>query len=141
MIDLNNIFSNFENTDKETDDFSLLIDFSEHPLFWIGGFNKIINNCIFFKQYTVKNWGITSPDLDIDEIAKVGEDLMFNRAWGYIKNIDVNNHFHMDCIKIKATELLIKSLEESIKHFESLEDYHKCALLTKIKNKVNEFLP
>jgi len=50
MINLNKIFDAFDksNVSKDTDDLSLLVDFSEHPLYWIGYFNKVINNYVFF---------------------------------------------------------------------------------------------
>jgi hypothetical protein len=49
MLDINNILNIFDSTDNSKDDeVSSLIDFSEHPLFWIGGYNKIVNNYTFF---------------------------------------------------------------------------------------------
>jgi hypothetical protein len=53
-MNINNIFNSFSSSDDEFDDTSLLIDFSDHPLFWIGGFNKLIGNHLFFKQHTIK---------------------------------------------------------------------------------------
>ena len=53
-MDLDRIFNLFNNENSSSDDeSSLLVDFSEHPLYWIGGFNKIISNHLFFKNYTV----------------------------------------------------------------------------------------
>lgn len=54
-MDINNIFNLFNNSqDDEFDDTSLLIDFSDHPLFWIGGFNKLIGNHIFSNNTQLK---------------------------------------------------------------------------------------
>ena len=65
MINLNKIFDAFDksNVSKDTDDLSLLVDFSEHPLYWIGYFNKVINNYVFFTQYMTKNIKKTSLDV------------------------------------------------------------------------------
>jgi hypothetical protein len=52
-MNLNKIFDLFDKEYNANDESSLLVDFSEHPLFWIGGFNKLISNHLFFKQYTV----------------------------------------------------------------------------------------
>ena len=42
-MNLDRIFNSFDNENYNSDDeSSLLVDFSEHPLYWIGGFNKII---------------------------------------------------------------------------------------------------
>ena len=90
MINLNKIFDAFDksNVSKDTDDLSLLVDFSEHPLYWIGYFNKVINNYVFFTQYMTKNIKKTSLDVDIENIKKLSEVIIYNKAWNYIKNIN-----------------------------------------------------
>lgn len=144
-MDLKHIFDLFnEDNNKDNqgyyDETSLLIDFSEHPLYWISGFNKLINNHLFFKQYTVKTFKNLSPDINIDELEKAGEELMYNKAWGYIKFIDINKPFHLEYIKAKASDEFITNLQAAINFFEHFEEYEKCALLKGIENKVNEFL-
>ena len=142
MIDFNNIFDMFDDSEEpnDNDDLSLLMDFSEHPLYWIGGFNKIIDNHIFFSQYTVKTFKNISPELEENDLEKAGEYIMYNKAWDYIKGIDVNNAFHVECIKLKANDRLIVALVAAIKFFEDLEEYEKCALLKAIEDKSKEFL-
>jgi hypothetical protein len=139
-MNLNKIFDLFDKEYSANDDTSLLVDFSEHPLFWISGFNKLINNHLFFKQYTVKTFKNISPDINIDELEKAGEELMFRKAWDYIKYVDVNKTFHVECLKLKADEQFIDNLKTSILFFEALEEYEKCALLKNIEGKVKEFL-
>jgi hypothetical protein len=118
----------------------LLVDFSEHPLFWISGFNKVISNHVFFKQYTVKTFQSISPDINIEELEKAGEDLMFRKAWNYIKNFDLDKPFHVECLKLKADDIMVHNLQIAIQFFELLEEYEKCALLKNIEDKVKEFL-
>jgi len=65
---------------------------------------------------------------------------MYNKAWNYIKSIKINNTFHIECLKLKADERLLLALEASIKHFESFEEYEKCALLKGVEDKVKDFL-
>lgn len=137
-MDLNRIFGLF-NT-NEDDDTSLLIDFSEHPLFWVSGFNKVIDNHLYFKEYTLKTFSTLSSDINIEELEKAGEELMFRKAWNYIKSIDLNNNLHLDSIKVKANENFIKNLQISISFFEQFEEYEKCALLKGIEIKVKDFL-
>jgi len=141
-MDFNKIFDVFDQNDdqKETDDVSLLVDFSEHPLYWIGGFNKLIANHLFFKKYTAKMFKNMSPDSDIETLERAGEYLMFNRAWEYIKDLNVYNSFHIECLKTKSDDALYNSLEAAIRFFEDLEEYEKCALLKEIQDKVKEFL-
>lgn len=139
-MDLDKIFNLFSKEYDVNDDTSLLIDFSEHPLYWIGGFNKLINSHLFFTQYTVKTFKNISPDINIKELEAAGEELMFRKAWGYIKFIDLNKTFHVECLKNKASEDFIENLQVAILFFEGLEEYEKCALLKGIQDKIKEFL-
>lgn len=139
-MNLDSIFNLFSDDDFQQDETSLLVDFSEHPLFWIGGFNKLIRNHLFFKQYTIKTFKNISPDLEIDDVEKAGEHLMFEKAWGYIKDLNVENPFHIDCIKTKSSEEFLSNLKLTISFFEKLEEYEKCANMKKIEDKVKEFL-
>ena len=141
MIDFNKIFDTFDNSDtnKENDDVSLLIDFSTHPLYWIGYFNKVVSNYIYFTQYMAKNFKKIAPDIKLEDTEKLGEIILYNRAWDYIKNINLANPFHVECIKLKASNTLLESLESSIYFFEQLEEYEKCILLKGIQDKVKEF--
>ena len=55
MINLDKVFEEFNKNNKsENDETSLLIDFSDHPLFWISGFNKVMDNHLFFKRIFIK---------------------------------------------------------------------------------------
>ena len=70
----------------------------------------------------------------------VGTTLLFNRAWEYIKKLNLNNTFHVECLKIKSSDSLNNSLGVAIVFFEKMEEYEKCALLKGIQDKVKEFL-
>lgn len=140
-MDLNNIFSAFDQPeDQKIDEVNLLFDFSEHPLYWISGFNKVISNHLFFKKYTAKMFKNISPDSNLETLERAGEYLMFNKAWDYIKDFNVNNPFHIDCLKTKSDDSLLVSLENALQFFEDLEEYEKCMLLKDIQDKVKEFL-
>lgn len=137
-MNIENIFNLFNDDLPSDDETSLLIDFSEHPLYWIGGFNKIISNHLFFTKYTSKVFKNISPELDIDEVEKAGEYLMFDKAWGYIKNIKLDNPFHVECIGKKISPEFEGNLDVAMVFFEALEQYEKCALLKGIKDKIKE---
>jgi hypothetical protein len=137
-MNINNIFRAF-NDDFEDEETEMLIDFSEHPFYWIGGFNKIIGNHVFFSKYTSKVFKNISPELNIDDVEKAGEHLMFDKAWGYIKNINLDNPFHIECIGKKASVEFISNLNIAMAFYEPLEEYEKCALLKNIENKIKEF--
>ena len=137
-MNIDNIFNLFNEDLPNDDETSLLIDFSEHPLYWIGGFNKIISNHLFFTKYTAKVFKNISPELNIDDVEKAGEYLMFDKAWDYIKNIKLDNPFHIECINKKISPEFEGNLDVAIKFFEVLELYERCALLKGIKDKIKE---
>lgn len=144
-MDLKRIFDLFNEDHNNSnkgyyDEASLLVDFSEHPLYWISGFNKVIDNHIFFKNYTAKTFKNISPDINLEELEIAGEELMHSKAWDYIKNLDINKAFHLEYIKAKATKEFASNLQLCITFYERFEEYEKCALLKGIENKVNEFL-
>jgi hypothetical protein len=136
-MNINNIFRAF-NEDFEDEETEMLIDFSEHPFYWIGGFNKIIGNHEFFSKYTSKVFKNISPELNIDDVEKAGEHLMFDKAWDYIKNVKLDNPFHIECIGKKASVEFLSNLSIAMIFYEELEEYEKCALLKNIENKVKE---
>jgi len=137
-MDINKLFSSFED-DSLNDDTTLLVDFSEHPLYWISGFVKIINNHTFFTKLNKKNFSKIDSSIKIEEIEKISDSLLYDKAWNYIKNIKLDNILHLDSLKIKTDNKLISSLVETIIYFESIEEYEKCAFLKKIEDKVREF--
>ncbi len=63
---------------------------------------------------------------------------MFAKAWEFIKNIKLDNIFHVDCLKNKVSEEFIDNIIITIKFYESLEEYEKCAHLKNIENKLKE---
>jgi hypothetical protein len=141
-MNINSIFNLFsdQSDQLQDDETSLLVDFSEHPLYWIGGFNKVIANHSYFRQYTVKMFKNSTPSLDEDEVERAGNHLMFEKAWEYIKNIKLNNQFHIECLGKKASSEFCDNLGYAVQHFEQFEEYEKCALLKGIEIKVQEFL-
>jgi hypothetical protein len=81
-----------------------------------------------------------SPSLDEDDVERAGNHLMFEKAWEYIRDIKLNNQFHIECLGKKASYEFGKNLEYAVRHFEQFEEYEKCALLKGIEVKVKEFL-
>lgn len=142
-MNINNIFDLFDDNNpeqKSEDDISLLVDFSEHPFYWIGGFNKIIANHSYFQKYAIEVVKGTSLEKNEEEINITGDKLMFEKAWGYICNINLTNPFHVECLGKKSSFEFIKNLKLSIQHFEQYEEYEKCALLKGIESKIKYFL-
>lgn len=146
-MNLDHIFNSFNESydplsldNTSSYDVSLLVDFSEHPFYWIGGFNKVISNRLYFKQYALNMFKKSSEVLDDEKIEQIGNSLMFNKAWEYIRDINLNNQFHLECISKKSDDMFLRHTKQSILYFEKLEEYEKCSVLKKIESKIEESL-
>jgi hypothetical protein len=56
-----------------------------------------------------------------------------------IKNVKLDNPFHVECIGKKASVEFLSNLNIAMAFYEPLEEYEKCALLKNIENKIKEF--
>lgn len=139
-MNINNIFNLFnepeieesgnENADK------LYQLFKEHPLVKIGMFKKIISNYRNTGDEFLETFKKLDNSLDLKEAKKAGDFIINNRAWEYIKWIDINKKFYLETLISVATKELADNLDYSINYYESVEEYEKCAFLLGIKEKV-----
>ena len=144
-MDLNHIFKLFIDPPKEElpklseDTQRLVDDFKDHPLVKIGMFRKIIKNYLVLGNTLLNFFEKSNVDLEVDDIKKAGEYMIYSRAWEYIKGININNKFHLEHIRIVSNQDFIEVLDNTIQYFKSIESYEKCAHLYSIKEKVKEF--
>jgi hypothetical protein len=136
MIPKDNIFSLFQNEDT----IEVYENFMDNPYVKIGMFNKIIRNNTVFNIKFKKFLDSVDPNYDKDYIDSSSRFITFNRAFFYIKDIDVKNQQHIDALKCHDFEGLILNLDSSISFFEKGEEYEKCSHLFKIKKLVEESL-
>ena len=136
MIPKDNIFSLFQNEDT----IEVYENFMDNPYVKIGMFNKIIRNNTVFNIKFKKFLDSVDPNYDKDYIDSSSRFITFNRAFFYIKDIDVENQQHIDALKCHDFEGLILNLDSSISFFEKGEEYEKCNHLFKIKKLIEESL-
>jgi len=130
MIPKDNIFSLFQNEDT----IEVYENFMDNPYIKIGMFNKIIKNNTIFNIKFKKFLDSTDLNYDKDYIDSSSRFITFNRAFFYIKDIDIENLQHIDALKCYDFENLMLNVNTSISFFEEKEEYEKCAHLLKIKN-------
>lgn len=130
MIPKDNIFSLFQNEDT----IEVYENFMDNPYIKIGMFNKIIKNNTLFNIKFKKFLDSTDLNYDKDYIDSSSRFITFNRAFFYIKDIDIENLQHIDALKCYDFKDLILNVNTSISFFEEKEEYEKCAYLLKIKN-------
>jgi len=142
-MDINDLFKLFSEEDKESPkNDTPTLDFTEHPVYWVGMFTKIIKNHKGFDLYIKKIFNKLTPELEIeiDKMEELGDWVTFNRAWFYIEKINLKNDFHYEYLTSTATPDIIMALDVTIAHFERLEEYEKCAHLSDIKNELKDFI-
>jgi hypothetical protein len=136
MIPKDNIFSLFQNEDT----IEVYENFMDNPYVKIGMFNKIIKNNTIFNIKFKKFLDSVDPNYDKEYIDSSSKFITFNRAFFYIKDINVENQQHIDALRCHDFEGLILNLNSSISFFEEREEYEKCNHLFKIKKLIEESL-
>lgn len=143
-MDFDKIFSLFgkndpdrnypEPSEEEVEGMVGFEEFRTTPTYQLKMFQKIIVNHLTFQKKLVKMFRESDPELgDFGDLEEAGEHMAFFRGWSYIQSVDLDKEIWQDSIKIQLIEPFGEALEMSIKFFESIEEYEKCAFLTKIQ--------
>tara|TARA_B100000768_G_scaffold84381_1_gene79764 strand:+ start:4869 stop:5285 length:417 start_codon:yes stop_codon:yes gene_type:complete len=138
-MNLSKIFELFnENERIEDEDKNPYVDFKSSPLYWVGMYKKLVLNNSNFNKKIVKFFKDSDEDLDVDEMSEAGEFITYQRAWDYIKSINLKDEYHIKVLKKSSDEYLDMTLKLGIMYFEKREMYENCALLKKILDKIEE---
>ena len=140
MIDKDKIFKLFVDGkeisgDKTKDEIK---DFMNGPYAKIGMFVKLIQNHEVFHKKLEKFLKKEQPNYNVESTKEASEFTVYNRAWGYIKNINVEDKEDLNAIINFEHKTLLKILYSSITFFEIYEEYEKCAHLYKIQKAIKE---
>ena len=143
MVSIDNIFGLFSHNDKDLSNGENVtyIDFKKSPKYYLGMYKKLILNHINFNKKVLQFFKKSNADLELNDMKEAGEYVTYNRAWNYVKSINLKDENHIDAIEFYSDEYLITSLELGIHYFQNQEEYEKCAFLLKIKEKSQTFQP
>ena len=132
-LDFDNIFNLF-GEDDVSNNTTNYADLTSTPTYWLGMHKKLILNHINFRKKAIRLLKDSNMELDPTELAAAGEVIAYNRAWFYIKKIDLSNKDHVEAILAHGDDFLETSLELAIKHFQSpeREEYEKCLHLLEV---------
>ena len=140
-MDKEKIFGLF---DKDFDD-SLQKDIGDYKKsfhFKIGMFIKVVIYGDKWKNSVVSMFSKANTEFDIEDIDSVGEMMLYTRAWYWISQFELDNKECLDDLKLlldkdsetyNSSDLFI-SLMRTIKYFEKIEEFEKCAFLVKIRD-------
>ena len=140
MIDKDKIFKLFVDGkeisgDKTKDEIK---NYMNGPYAKIGMFVKLIQNHEVFHKKLEKFLKKEQPNYNVESTKEASEFTVYNRAWGYIKNININDEEDLNAIINFEHRTLLKVLSSSITFFEIYEEYEKCAHLYKIQKVIKE---
>jgi hypothetical protein len=136
-MDINKIFNLFNGDEPESlgekaQQVDISLDYKNHPLFWVGMFKKLIQNHQTFNDQLLKFFDKLDEGLDVVDIDRAGEFVVFNRAWEYIQKVDPDNLVCQEALDRFVDIHLRIALELSINYFQEMEEYEKCANLHKV---------
>ena len=136
-MDINKIFGTFGSSSRDENGFlhhtpflipKTTID-ENHPRYYVRMFIKLILNYTDYNKQLLKLLGSSDPGLDINEISKAGEMMLYERAYKYLVKLDMAKKDHIEILFDESNEKLKKALLKSIKFYEVEEEYEKCAIL------------
>jgi len=129
---VNRIFGLFDDGRNDTPPQEIYIDFMSTPEGKLGMFVKLIQNNIVFNQKIKKFFKEAEKEFDEEVTKQSSEFTVFNRAWYYIKGIDIDTESHLYALTKQHIPTLLNSLKLAIQFFEETEEYEKCAHIHKI---------
>jgi len=141
MIDKDKMFSLFEQPDGKKDGKELITmnaSLLDEPFTKIGMFTKLILNHFVFQEKLKKFLKTEEPAYDIENTEVAANYTVFNKAWGYIKEIDIDNESHFTALIGFNPTVFNKALQSAISYFQEHEEYERCAHLFKIQQIVKE---
>jgi hypothetical protein len=100
------------------------------PRYKVGMFVKLITNGTKLRRQLVNMF---EDDKRVN-IEDAGEFIMYNRAWFWLQDFDIENDEWVDALSHYDNNELLESLTQTIQYFEELEEYEKCGKLSSIKD-------
>lgn len=107
-------------------------DFSEHPYIYMGMFTRIIFRGDVLNDQVLKFFTEINRDIDKTNLEQVNKNLIFNRAYSYLKQLNLENSFHVDTLLDKGDDTFLQACTVALDHFLELEEYEKCSFLKNI---------
>lgn len=141
-MDLNGIWKLFgfgdEKNDKKVS--KELENFKKSPQFKLKMFAKMISQGVIFKKQLIDFFKNSDPEIEMDGIGEVGDLMMYNRAWFWVSECTPRKKEWKEALTEIASEDFKECIEVSIKYFEEIEEYEKCAHFKKILDFVEKVL-
>ena len=143
-MDINKIFGTFNSSSKD-DGWgsyytppSVISQLDEnHPRYFIKIFQKLVVNYTGYSTQLIDFFGKADSELDVQEVKRSGDMMLYNRAYDYLTKIDLQDEYHIKILFQEANPKLEDALNQSLSYFENEEEYEKCAILKKYLDFLN----
>jgi hypothetical protein len=110
-----------------------LISYKSSFKFKIEMFIKVVIYGDQWKKEVISLFDDSNADMDTNEIDRVGDFMLYTRAWYWLKQLDTTDEVCINSLKELNNPNLLVSIAKSINYFEKGEEFEKCAFLVKIK--------
>lgn len=129
------VFGLFESPDDKSEKkVKEILDFSEHPYIFMGMFTRIISRGDVLNDQVIRFFTEINRDLDKVNLEQLNKNLIFNRAYSYLKQLDLQNSFHIDTLLEKVDDNFLRACTLALNHFLEVEEYEKCSFIKNIIN-------
>ena len=131
----------FEPEVKPAPESIVLVDFKDHPYYWVGMFRKIMLNYDVFSKKFISLFREDGSEINTADIEKAGEHFVYERAWEYISKLDITKSVHLSTLLQFKDPVLVKNFNKTLLYFQDSEEYEKCAFILKLieELKKNQF--
>ena len=145
MIDKNNLFNLFPQPEDrgrvEMNDDEIEIEVMSSTHFKVGKFKTLIeNHQLSFERFKRGMKEADAQNYDHKETKRQAAFIVFNRAWHYIKDFDLDNKEDVLDLTLFNPYDLAYTLQLAIKFYEGEEEYEKCAHLFSIQKFLENWL-
>tara|TARA_R110000744_G_C19317096_1_gene557272 strand:+ start:817 stop:1239 length:423 start_codon:yes stop_codon:yes gene_type:complete len=137
-VNKDKIFELFDSNDATMEKGKDLINFNTTPYYKLGMFTKLIVNHFVFHHKLLKFLQKEQPSYNSESTKEASSYVVFNRAWSYIKQINIQDKNHILAILEFDPKILDKTLKSAIQYFEECEEYKKCAHIFSIQQILKE---
>ena len=131
-MNIDKIFNMFEPEVKPAPENIVLVDFKDHPYYWVGMFKKIMLNYDLFSKKFISLFREDGSKVNMADIEKAGEHFVYERAWEYISKLNIEVPLHLNSLLQFRDPVLIKNLNKTLLHFQEIEEYEKCGFILKL---------
>jgi hypothetical protein len=129
-VDISRIFGQFEEHNKQSVNKAVKDLWEDKPQHRLRTFAKLIRNHNVFLEKTIQYFSHNNPDFDEQEFRESGDLVVYNRAFYYIKDLDLDKKEDEIALAVCGREIQ-PELYDALMFFEDEEEYEKCAIIHK----------